>query len=106
MNVRWDIFTLPSGRTHPQIHVTDSSDWGLFERLAARLKDELKGRWMEKLDCLDQRYWDLETEHGRLTLHLEHYLGISLYADKAISESEGRAMLEKAFGVLISYDPA
>jgi hypothetical protein len=35
---------------------------------------------VNKLDGLDNRYWDFYIEGYPITLHLQHYLGISLYA--------------------------
>ncbi|WP_235661510.1 DUF3630 family protein [Pseudomonas coronafaciens] len=46
--------------------------------MARVLEQRLGGRWIEKLDGLDQRYWDLLVDENTLTLHLEHYTGISI----------------------------
>jgi hypothetical protein len=37
------------------------------------------GRWIQKLNGLDQSYWDYSLNGIMLTLHREHYLGISLF---------------------------
>ncbi|MNP44365.1 hypothetical protein D3C76_1382270 [compost metagenome] len=42
------------------------------------LEQGLGGCWEQKLDALDQRYWDLSVDERTLTVHLEHYLGISV----------------------------
>ncbi|KTC53657.1 hypothetical protein AO262_25730 [Pseudomonas fluorescens ABAC62] len=60
------------------IDVSEKADWKLFEDLAWVLEQGLGGRWKEKLDGLDQRYWDLLVDKHTVTLHLEHYLGISV----------------------------
>jgi hypothetical protein len=79
MGVAWGTFTKSDGETRRQIEVSDRSDWSLFERVARRLKAGLRGKWIERLDGPDQRYWDLEAAGGKVTLHLEHYLGITIY---------------------------
>ncbi|WP_248800598.1 hypothetical protein [Pseudomonas sp. MWU13-2105] len=61
-----------------ELNISESSDWYLFERIAQTLEQGLNGTWARKLDGLDQRYWDLLVDDQIITLHLEHYLGISL----------------------------
>lgn len=46
--------------------------------MAQRLERVLGGYWKKKIQGLDQRYWDLMVGEQTLTLHLEHYLGISV----------------------------
>ena len=55
------------------IEVSDKADWKLFEDVAWVLEQGLGSRWKEKLDGLDQRYWDLLVDEYTVTLHLEHY---------------------------------
>lgn len=62
----------------PTIELSEQADWQLFDTIAQRLEAGLGGQWTAKLDGLDQRYWDLMVEEQVLTLHLEHYLGISV----------------------------
>ena len=61
-----------------EIQISEASDWQLFAAIAETLEHGLKGEWTVKADGLDQRYWDLCVEGQTITLHLEHYLGISL----------------------------
>jgi hypothetical protein len=63
-------------------HLSENSDWDLFNQIAELITKEFNLRWIEKADGLDQRYWDFEIEDVKLTLHLEHYLGISLFTAK------------------------
>ena len=46
--------------------------------MARMLEQGLGGCWIQKLDALDQRYWDLSVDGHTLTVHLAHYLGISV----------------------------
>ena len=79
MAVAWRTFKKPDGAAYRQVEISEEADWQLFERVATLLQVGLRGKWTEQLDGLDQRYWDSEASSGKLTLHLEHYLGITLY---------------------------
>jgi hypothetical protein len=61
------------------VWVSRESDWTLFERAANLLAEASRGRWLRQADGLDQRTWDLVVGEVKVTLHLDHYLGISLY---------------------------
>ena len=81
-------YTNRGGKTEAQL--SDQSDWKLFNRIAKIIEKEFHGAWVEKLDGLDQRYWDVVIGNTTLTLHLEHYLGISLFpakVDENLSEA-------------------
>lgn len=79
------------------IEVSGKADWELFEEVARVLEQGLGGRWKEKLDGLDQRYWDLLVDEHTLTLHLEHYLGISIVVPDSADDTAQRvcALLNK-----------
>ena len=94
-------FTGPDGRSYPQIELAQQSDWSLFDRIARILEAELAGAWGDRVDGLDERYWDLNASSGRLTLHLQHYLGISLYPTGGADADTGSvALLDRAQALL------
>lgn len=64
-----------------EIRLPDASDWALFDRFASTLVERLGAVPGERLDGLDQRYWSFSVRGLRVTLHLEHYLGISLLGE-------------------------
>jgi hypothetical protein len=64
---------------HVLVWVSRESDWTLFDRSAYLLAQAFQGRWSEQADGLDQRDWDLVVGGVKVTLHLDHYLGISLF---------------------------
>jgi hypothetical protein len=48
------------------------------------------GQWIKKLNGLDQSYWDYSLDGVMLTLHREHYMGVSIFP--ALAEGDvGRA---------------
>jgi len=65
------------------------SDGSVFQLIADELNEVFNVRWKTKLDGFDQRYWDFEFMGTTLTLHLEHYLGISIYVKKSEMDIEG-----------------
>ena len=93
----------PDGQTQFELTVCDSADWSLFERIACLLEVELDGSWTAKVDGLDERYWDLEVEAQQLTLHLQHFLGITLYLVGPSDADPPRiALLQKAADLIES----
>jgi hypothetical protein len=69
------------------IEISEKADWKLFEDVARVLEQGLGGRWKEKLDSLDQRYGDLLVGEHTLTLHLEHYMGISIIVSDSADDT-------------------
>lgn len=84
---------LPENGTIQAI-LSEESDRDFFNRIADFIGDEFNGHWLEKLDGLDQRYWNVKIESVVLTLHLEHYLGISLFPTKA-NDAEANNLVQK-----------
>lgn len=99
-------FTRPDGSTYRQIEVSDSPDWDLFNRMASVLKLRLKGKCTIKLDGLDQRYWDLETRSGKITLHRKHNFGITIYpSEGAHAGRHSITLLKDAYYALADFNP-
>ena|SRR5437773_9640050 len=73
---------------HINVDLSEDSNGFLFEIIAKELATAYKIQWKTRLDGLDQRYWDFEINGITLTLHLEHYLGICIFADKTKTKYE------------------
>jgi len=58
------------------------SDRSVFQLIADELTEVFDIRWKAKHDGFDQRYWDFEYKGIILSLHLEHFLGISIFVKK------------------------
>ena len=103
MAIQWGRFTQPDGRDHSQIQISVQSDRLLFDQVARTLEVGLSGIWTDKLEGPDERYWDLVVRRGRLTLHLQHYLGITLYPTAgADADTESLDLLQRAYDLLAS----
>ena len=92
------------GRT--EAHLSGDSDGRLFERIAGLIADRFNGRWVEKLDGLDQRYWDVEIGGLKLTLHSEHCLGISLFPAKEGANDPAAHRLVREIGAYLEATAA
>lgn len=104
IRIKWDTFVGPGGAPkYPQIVVSEDSDWKLFELVASILERELSGVWVQKADGLDQRYWDLKVESQVITLHLEHYMGITIFSESA---DDDYLLLKKSYEVLSAHGMA
>ncbi len=60
------------------ITLFDEKKHSIFEVVAEIIVTKFNGRIVKKLDGIDQRYWDIYISDNIITLHWEHYLGISL----------------------------
>jgi len=58
------------------------SDGPVFQLIADELAKVFNIQWKAKLDGFDQRYWDFDYRGVTLSLHLEHFLGISIFVKK------------------------
>ena len=71
------VFSEIDGKTEARLSKSSSGE--LFTSIAKAIEDQYNIHWLNKLNGLDQRYWDFEIDNLILTLHLEHFLGISLF---------------------------
>jgi CheY-like chemotaxis protein len=86
-------YSTERGRTEARL--SNVSSWELFDLVAHTIEQQFGGCWLEQLDGFEQRYWDLEINDVVLTLHLEHYLGISLFPAKNPGDvSEANSLVE------------
>ncbi len=101
MSISWGQFTKPDGTSYRQIIVSERSDTNLFRSVAESLEAGISGRWTARSNGPDQRYWDYESNGGKITLHIEHYIGISIFpTDGADADSSSLKLLEEAYRVL------
>ncbi len=83
------------------------SDRSIFQSIANELSEAFNVRWKAKVDGLDQRYWDFEFKGTTLTLHLEHFLGISIFVEKSDTDSESaKRVLEEIGNYFKFWDPS
>jgi uncharacterized protein DUF3630 len=90
-----DVRYYEEGRSFSAELLRDSSG-SVFQLIADELSEEFDIRWKAKLDGFDQRYWDFEYKGLTLSLHLEHFLGISILVKKPETNiNSARKILEE-----------
>lgn len=63
-----------------------------FKNIADEVRTMLDGRWTDQINGLDQSYWDLDVDGHKITVHREHYLGVSVFCS---DEPAKRLLLEQ-----------
>lgn len=81
-----------------QIEIRLSYDPGQFRRIAEKVRTKLGGEWLARIDGLDQSYWDLNVAGQKITVHREHYLGVSVFS---ADDPSKRLLLER---LLVEFD--
>jgi hypothetical protein len=90
-----DVRYYEEGRSFSAELLRDSSG-SVFQLIADELSEEFDIRWKAKLDGFDQRYWDFEYKGLSLSLHLEQFLGISIFVKKPETNiNNARKILEE-----------
>ena len=76
---KWQNITKHDGKEYRQIDIFGKSEWSTFDLMANKLLIHLSAILINKLDGLDERYWDFDLNGNVITLHLQHHLGIVLF---------------------------
>jgi hypothetical protein len=63
------------------IQLTKTANYDVFALIADYLEKEFHVIFTNKLSSADQCYWDFGYQGHSITLHLEHYTGISLFSE-------------------------
>lgn len=81
------------------------SDRTIFQLIADELSKTFNVEWKEKINGFDQRYWDFKYGGFILTLHLEHYLGISIHTQKTGDNKSAQQILEEIGNHFKTWNP-
>jgi hypothetical protein len=88
---------------YSEILITEQIAPALFQNLADRLVAENNAKIIEKINEFDSIYWDFKVNIEVVTLHLQTYIGISIYPkelDKATIEAN---QLVERIGFKLKY---
>jgi hypothetical protein len=99
--------TVRNGDHGREVVLSTVADWPLFDEIAAAISTEMRGGWVERVDGLDERYWELRVDQALVTLHLQHYLGIMLFVStNATDRRSSEAMVDRLAVFLTTYRPS
>ncbi len=79
------------------IDLSDLDSDVLFRKYVDRMKDEFDGNLVDKLDGLDQRYWDFDIGGTIVVLHSDSMAGISIHVEDGTND----VLLRKIASALI-----
>jgi hypothetical protein len=83
----------PTGKAELRL----SDDTEQFKSLAEAVRRKLAGKWVERLDDFDRSYWDLDVQGQTITVHREHFLGVSVFCDDEPAKTELLEQLKLSF---------
>lgn len=86
-----------------EIIISSKRNDTLFEKISRILKDEFKVSFTQKIDGINQKYWDFKIDNFQLTLHSEHYLGISIFGPESKEVDEILSQIKNKLNSLLSY---
>ena len=66
-------------KSYSEIIISNEPDSGLFKSLSDRLRTEFKAELIDRIEDLDSKYFDFKIKDNVLTLHLQNYIGITLF---------------------------
>jgi hypothetical protein len=83
-----------------ELRITEDSSWSRFDAVAHDFSSAFGVAAAAVCDGLDEAYYDYEIEGVTVTLHLQHYLGISIFVSK---DSESHPRSQSVFGKISEY---
>ncbi len=84
-----------------EVEIENKCDYSKFEEAANILKKQFNISFVEKLNHLDDAYWDFIYKGCELTLHFNHYCGITLFPKKFRKATTEENQGAKEIGVLL-----
>lgn len=87
------------------IQLSEHSDYERFNRIEHLISSKYEIEWLDKLTGIDQRYWDFKIANETITLHLEHFCGISLYtANETLNHERACEITKEIADYLLSKE--
>jgi hypothetical protein len=69
------------------IDLSNSDTDSLFKKFADQIITEFNAKVTEKLDGLDQRYWDFDVDGSTLVLFADPMVGISIHIEDGTNDN-------------------
>lgn len=66
-----------------------------FKKFASRLESEVNAKEINRLDGLDERYWDYDVEGTTIVLHSNVSVGVSIHVEDGSRDELLRSVAER-----------
>jgi frataxin-like iron-binding protein CyaY len=90
-------------KSYSEILISIEPDSELFKSLSDRLRAEFQAELIDKVEDLDSKYFDFKIKDNVLTLHLQDYIGITLFPKDLNDSTEKANLLAEAIGFKLKY---
>ncbi|KQC31493.1 hypothetical protein [Flagellimonas eckloniae] len=90
-------------KSYSEILISNEPDSGLFKSLSDRLRTEFKAELIDRVEDLDSKYFDFKIKDKVLTLHLQNYIGITLFPKEPNDSTVKANLLAETVGFKLKY---
>jgi len=90
-------------KSYSEIFISNEPDSELFKSLSDRLRAEFKAELIDRVEDLDSKYSDFKIKDVILTLHLQNYIGITLFTTDQNNSTEKANLLAEKVGFKLKY---
>ena len=90
-------------KSYSEILISNEPDSELFKSLSDRLRSEFKAELIDRVEDLDSKYFDFKIKDNVLNLHLQNYIGITLFPKDLNDSTEKANLLVETIGFKLKY---
>ncbi|WP_421807127.1 hypothetical protein [Flagellimonas sp.] len=90
-------------KSYSEILISDEPDGGLFKSISDRLTTEFKAELIDRVEDLDSKYFDFKIKDKVLTLHLQNFIGITLFPKELNNSTVKSNLLAESIGFKLKY---
>lgn len=90
-------------KSYSEILISNKPDSELFKSLSDRLRAEFKAELIDRVEDLDSKYFDFKIKDNVLTLHLQNYIGITIFPKDLNDSTEKANLLAETIGFKLKY---
>ncbi|MFY0672348.1 MAG: hypothetical protein JXQ87_03035 [Bacteroidia bacterium] len=90
-------------KTYSEILISNEPDSDLFQSLSDRLRSEFNAELIDRVEDLDSKYFDFKIKDKVLTLHLQNYIGITLFPKELNDSTDKANLLAETVGFKLKY---
>lgn len=91
-------------KTYSEILISDKPDSEIFKNLCSRLKSEFNAELIEEIEGFDSKYYDFRIVDSVLTLHLQIYIGITIFSKELDNATQEENLLVETIGMKLKIN--